>query len=167
MAGFQDSPFGQLFYRYFAKTGETPKMNAVMLNRYCSFHNDKEVRALSYKIDRYTFKLYDKEWLLHYMFDMGIGRQSVPFGLFKHYIKKPEEVKSKFDIIFNKLQQRYHWSDNELNRNKPFIEKILEDKIKLRKILDDIGADFSIYKKFDMEIKPMVKKNEGLGRFFK
>lgn len=169
MAGFTDSPFGQIFVRFFTKTGDYPVMNGYpfILNRYCSFHQDKEVRELSYKMDRYMFRFYDERWLINYMFDMGIKRQSMPFQLFKRYIKKPEEVKSDYDFIFEKLQKRYMWSDNELNKNKFLIKKLLEDKIKLRQMLDDIGADEKLYKKFGIEIKPMIKTNVGLGKWLK
>lgn len=170
MAGFIDSDFGKIFVRFFTKFGDYPTMNGYpfILSRYCSFHKDKQIRELSYRMDKYLFKFYDDKWLINYMFDVGIPRGSMPYGLFKSYIKKPIEEKSDYDFIFKRLQKRYYWTDNELEHNKPMILKVLEDKTKLRKMLDDVGATEKQYKTFGLEIKPIVKINSGgLSRFLK
>lgn len=157
MPGFIDSPLGKMLNRFYTKEGELPKeWQPFLMNRFLSFN--PRLRNEAFKIDRYIYKLYFDKTFLKSLIDINIPKHSrMPFN---KYIKKTKETEDKYDIILEAFQKKFHWTDKELKTNTKVL--IMEVDKNPKRILDYIGADLSVYKKFKIKVVPIKKKEKSL-----
>lgn len=160
MPGFIDSPLGKMLNRFYTKEGELPKdWQPFIMNRFLSFN--PRLRDEAFKIDRYVYKLYNDKEFMKMLIDIAIPKHSrMPFN---KYIKKTKDAEDKYDVILKSFQRKFHWTDRELRSNAPTLLKEIDKDVK--KVLDYIGADMSVYKKFKIKVVPVVKKEKSLFDF--
>lgn len=160
MSGFIDSPLGKMLNRFYTKEGNLPKdWQPFLMNRFLSFN--PRLRQESFTIDRYVYRLYFDKTFLKSLFDVTIPKHSkMPFT---KYIKKPTDKDDKYEVILRSFQRKFHWTEKELRSNTPTLIKEIDKDVK--KVLDYIGADPSVYKKFKIKVTIVEKKEKSLFDF--
>jgi len=140
------------------KDGEI-KSPPYILNRFLSFSS--KTYGVARRLDRYMFHL-GNDMLLKIMIGTVPKMRRAPWF---NYVKKSKEKEAEFDFIMRGLQEYFNWTDKKLGVMKPLILQLCEDKKALKEMMDFMGTDLKLYKKYKIPIdKP---KPTGLGRWMK
>ena len=149
------SPLTQSIRYFYTKQGDLPKeWQPFIINKFLSYNPDITTQEFSRKLDRVAF-ISDKELLQIIMYG-GIKRQVVPWVT---YIKKPKEKAQEYKPIIQMLQDKFKWTDQELEYNLPVIIKQLDNPETLKELAVMTGDETLIRKlKLIKKTKEVITK---------
>lgn len=158
MAEFMDSPYGKILNRFYTKNGELPdSWQPFLMVKNMSMSHNPAIKKAAQKINEYTFTFYNEKWLMEALIDVSIPKMDrMPFV---KLTKKTKKVTDKYLPILKMYQKRYSWTEKELTINTPIIIKELNNDTKIIEVLNFMGADKKLFKKFGFTVeKPKTKE---------